>query len=204
MKKRNRGFTLLELMVVIVLAAILFGLGIPNFRNAIRNSRMTSLANDLVAALHTARSEAVKRRAVAVVCSSAAPLDAAPACGAGTGWVVWADEDADLVIDADEPLLIQHEPMPATISAAPRDAAAASIANGWYVAFADNGLPLPLPTAGALSALRSVVLCDERGNVTSLGDVSAARLVTVSPIGRPAVSRVVAEIAVPGGCANGG
>ena len=58
-----RGFTLLELMLAITVAAVILGLGAPNMAEFIRNSRMTSAANDALAALHMARTEAIKRRA---------------------------------------------------------------------------------------------------------------------------------------------
>jgi len=202
MKKRNRGFTLLELMVVIVLAAILFGVGIPSFTNFIRNARMTSAANDLIAAVHMTRAEAVKRRDVAVACSSANPMAASPACSQGTGWFVWADLNANLVADAGEPVLNQHDVLPPTMRTIPRDANGAVIPNTswWYVAYADNGLAVPLATAGSGTALRRLIICDSRGNEPSFGGVSAARMITVTAVGRPSVSRDRAEIQAQGGC----
>ena len=107
MKKRNRGFTLLELMVVVVIAGILLGLGVPAMGNFIRNARMTSAANDMLAALHYARSEAIKRRVAVTVCATTEPLLALPslpACSnstdiSGMGWVVFVDPDRDGQID---------------------------------------------------------------------------------------------------------
>ena len=62
MKAKQSGFTLVELMFTITVLAVLLGIGVPNFRDFIRNSRMTAAANDLLADLNLARSEAVKRR----------------------------------------------------------------------------------------------------------------------------------------------
>jgi len=89
-----RGFTLLELMVVVVIAGLLLGIGVPAMGNFIRNSRITAAANDIMATLHYARSEAIKRRAAVSVCSSTNALDADPDCAASpmlTGWVVFVD-----------------------------------------------------------------------------------------------------------------
>ncbi|MEP5568050.1 MAG: GspH/FimT family pseudopilin [Halioglobus sp.] len=55
------GFTLVELMIVLVLLAVLLGVAVPSFRDFITNQRLRATSNDLRIALMTARSEAVKR-----------------------------------------------------------------------------------------------------------------------------------------------
>lgn len=127
MNKRNRGFTLLELMVVLVIAALLLGIGIPAMGNFIRNARITASANDLLAAMHLARSESIKRKSATTVCASSNPLDAAADClTAGTGsrlldgnngWIVFVDADADATRDAGEEVIQQHAPLPAGVVA---------------------------------------------------------------------------------------
>ena len=98
MKKRTRGFTLLELMVVVVIAGLLLGLGVPAMGDFIRNSRMTSAANDVMAALHYARSEAIKRRVPVTVCTSSNALNATPSCANSnllSGWIVFVDNNGN-------------------------------------------------------------------------------------------------------------
>jgi type IV fimbrial biogenesis protein FimT len=98
MKKRMHGFTLLELMVVLVLAGIILGLGIPAMGDFIRNARITAAANDVMAALHFARSEAIKRRAPVTVCTSTNALDVEPDCAASptlAGWIVFVDDNGN-------------------------------------------------------------------------------------------------------------
>ncbi len=58
---RSKGFTLTELLIVLALAVILATLAVPNFRDFIRSTRMTSEANSMVLGLNLARSESVKR-----------------------------------------------------------------------------------------------------------------------------------------------
>lgn len=58
---RGSGFTLIELMVTVALAAILAFVAVPSLTVFKRNAELTSATNALVAALSTARSEALKR-----------------------------------------------------------------------------------------------------------------------------------------------
>lgn len=46
---KNRGFTIVELMVVIVIIGILFTLGIPSFRRVFGQSRLEQAGNEVVA-----------------------------------------------------------------------------------------------------------------------------------------------------------
>ena len=83
--KIQSGFTLIELMIVIVVLAIILTLGVPSFRSIIQNNRATTIANDLVAGLQVARSEALKLRANVRMCRRNA---AGNACEDGTNWAV--------------------------------------------------------------------------------------------------------------------
>lgn len=68
---RQAGFTLVELMVTVAIAAILLGVGVPSFRTLIENNRIAAASNDVVTALQYARSEAVKRGVFVDVCGTA-------------------------------------------------------------------------------------------------------------------------------------
>lgn len=56
-----RGFTLIELMVTISIAAILLAIGVPSFQAIIENNRLATQSNELITAVNLARSEAIKR-----------------------------------------------------------------------------------------------------------------------------------------------
>lgn len=64
----HRGFTLVELMITIAVAAILLAIAIPGFRDLILRNELTTATNDWVAAVNLARSEAVRRGVPVVVC----------------------------------------------------------------------------------------------------------------------------------------
>jgi type IV fimbrial biogenesis protein FimT len=73
--KHQSGFTIVELLVTLIVAAIVMTMAAPSFRNFVANSRLTTVTNDFVTAISFARSEAVKRssnvRVVAISPSSA-------------------------------------------------------------------------------------------------------------------------------------
>jgi prepilin-type N-terminal cleavage/methylation domain-containing protein len=56
-----RGFSLLELMIVIIIAAILSVLALPAFRTYFIRNSISSAANNVLAATNAARAEAIKR-----------------------------------------------------------------------------------------------------------------------------------------------
>jgi len=97
--KKSQAFTLVELMIVLGVAAILATMAAPAFWNMIQNQRATTQANELVTAVNLARSEAVKRGERVELCASADPD--AGSCGGSdwtAGWVVRLDGDPNGVI----------------------------------------------------------------------------------------------------------
>lgn len=60
---RHRGFTLIELMVVVVVVAVLATLAGPSFRELFAKQRLRSTVSALNESLWLARSEATKRNA---------------------------------------------------------------------------------------------------------------------------------------------
>lgn len=58
--KRERGITLIEVMITIALVAILLVLGLPAFGTMITNMRVRATAEDLLASVQLARTEAMK------------------------------------------------------------------------------------------------------------------------------------------------
>lgn len=86
----KKGFTLVELLLAVAVAAVLIGIGVPSFTQSIRNSRLTTSANEFLTALNMARSEAVKRGVQVTMRrkgSTAGRWD--------DGWDVFVDSDAN-------------------------------------------------------------------------------------------------------------
>lgn len=90
----QKGFTLIELMITVTLAAILLTLAVPSFQDTIRNNRLTTQTNEFIGALHLARSEAIKRGTQATICKSA---NGSSCAGVNweDGWIVFSDLDGD-------------------------------------------------------------------------------------------------------------
>jgi len=57
--KSNLGFTMMEMMIVVVIIGILAGLAAPTFTEAVERIRWRSTASDVVKALRLARSAAI-------------------------------------------------------------------------------------------------------------------------------------------------
>lgn len=62
-KRSLSGFTIIELLVAMAVAAVLFGMALPAFDVFIEQRTMAARGNDLISAVNLARSEAVTRGA---------------------------------------------------------------------------------------------------------------------------------------------
>jgi type IV fimbrial biogenesis protein FimT len=187
-RSRLRGFTLMELMVVLALAGIMIGLAVPSMRQFARNGRLTTAANDMLHAFSLARTEALKRQSGRVtVCATtdpnAAPNHLSCSYGAMSGWVVFVDANSSGQFDNGEEVLA-------------RGAAHSSVTvkndHDGVACFNQTGFQ-PVDCGGQ-EPLQHVVICDERGD-TAMGTDSTARTVILTPTGRARVSRLHADVA---------
>lgn len=80
---KHKGFTLVELIITIAIAAIILGLAVPNYQTFLVNQRVQSLSTTLIAALRLARNEAITRGVNVAIC----PLDAQQSsCVSSSDW----------------------------------------------------------------------------------------------------------------------
>lgn len=89
MRARNgsEGFTLIELIVVVVLMAIFSAIAIPSFTTFINNNRVQSASNEFYGLLVAARSEAVTRRAPVSLSGTSSGLWSTAVSGTALGQI---------------------------------------------------------------------------------------------------------------------
>ncbi|MFK7975904.1 MAG: GspH/FimT family pseudopilin [Halioglobus sp.] len=114
-KNRHTGFTLVELMIALVVAAVLMQVVAPGFQKMIKDNHVKSEVFALRAALNTARSEALTRRQRVIVCAGN-PADGCSAAGANwvDGFIAFTDPDNDSDYTApatvnDDDLIVVHQ-----------------------------------------------------------------------------------------------
>lgn len=176
----TRGFTVMELLIVVALAALILALGAPQFGEFQRNNRLTATANDLLASLQLARTEAIKRQRPVALCASADPVADTPSCSGGAfrGWIVFEDPDADCQPGSADAVLRREGPIPASLRVR---------ADGQCTLFGADGFSRQL---GAGVDARRLVVCDDRGYALQAGtDQSTARGIQVLRPGRAFVTR---------------
>jgi type IV fimbrial biogenesis protein FimT len=114
-KKRSSGFTMFELVIVMVIVAILAAIGLPSFKYVTVSNRISSELNGLVGDLQFARSEAVKEGVPITVCVSTDSLTCAAGDSAwASGWIVFTDSNGNNVVDAGESILRSQKAFSAT------------------------------------------------------------------------------------------
>jgi type IV fimbrial biogenesis protein FimT len=106
-KNTHQGFTLIEVLTILLVVAILASVGLPSMTRMLEGNRLSVNTNRLVSSLYVARSEAIKRNIQMVICTRNI---AGNACGgAGVywdkGWIVFVDNDGDGASDAGEEIL---------------------------------------------------------------------------------------------------
>lgn len=156
------GFSLVELMVTLVVAAVVMGIAVPNFSGLVNSSRLTAQANELVTGIQLARSEAIRLNRQVAFCGS---TDGA-SCVAAGDWSQW------IVLRTDTNALLHSgnvNPALQVSAADPvvrfRSDGLARLANG---TLADTALTVCVPASRPADNIRQVsVAGGSRTNVTA-------------------------------------
>jgi type IV fimbrial biogenesis protein FimT len=187
MKRRNSGFTLMELMVVLSIAAVVIGIGAPSLTQFLKNNRLTNTANDVLSGIVKARTEAIKGQIDVSMCRSDNPTAATPTCSdsGSAGYIVFRDiTTKDCTRVSTEPLIAAYTYDQSFTSTDPMRVSW----NGNCLSFAATGFRQDIASRTTIS---HVVICDNRAKAKIAGSsLSAARGISVTRTGRARVTRI--------------
>lgn len=103
----QRGFTAIELMVVVAILAVLTALALPSFTDMVKRYRVKRAVEDFVATIQLARVEGIKRGGNVVLRKSAMAGCTTPAGNDqwSCGWELFVDDNGNGARNAGEALL---------------------------------------------------------------------------------------------------
>jgi len=156
--KSQSGFSMIELMITIALLAILLSLAQPSFESLLNGNRLTSISNELLATMQTARMESFRRGRQAVVCKSLNADTAAPTCSAAagnwTGWIAFVDDGGATPANATNGTFNAGETLlrVGTVSGTVVITPSLAISGVQRVTFRSDGMSYTTPTGNVLLA----------------------------------------------------
>lgn len=153
-----KGFTLVELMVVLALLAITMAFAVPNFIEMIANNRISSSTSDFIGALQLAKAESTARVTPVTICKK---NSASTACVTGgdweQGWIVFTDADASGSVDPGDTVLHAHEALN------PRITFKGTAGVTDFITYTPSGTT-------SINGTEILMMCDDRGfSVSALG-----------------------------------
>ncbi|HEY4294196.1 GspH/FimT family pseudopilin [Luteibacter sp.] len=164
--RKNKGFTILELIVTVTVLAVLMAIAVPTFRGTMRRAHLSDSVNTLVGDLQFARSEAAMRHKFVSVCRS---IDGKECANDGSnydvGYIIYAyDATADgpnQTYDASDSTheLLRTTPITSDVSIQATD--------GDVLTFGQTGLPA---TNGTRTAMEFVFCSRQAGKTKDPGE----------------------------------
>ena len=110
-KSWQRGFTALELMVTMTIAAILLTAGVPAIKNYSWNLRMKTAMDSLRTDMNLARGRAISHNIQTIICPATNGDDCSGSSAWQHGWIVFTDLNGDRNKQDGEPLLKHTGPV---------------------------------------------------------------------------------------------
>ncbi len=110
MTNRNQGFTLFELLMTVLLAALILGIALPSFSDTLARQRQRVEIDALFHAIHRARKESIMRRKVVSLCPSVDDQNCSLGQDWSSGWILFenTDRDSPPMVDPGEAVLARH------------------------------------------------------------------------------------------------
>jgi len=168
--RKMHGFTVIELMISVVVAAILCAVSAPALGNLIHGETLRASRNALLTSLNLARSTAVTRQRHVIVCPSADENTCSDDNVWQHGWIVFEDTNANGAHDAGEPVL-----------------EAVQAQNGLAIVTSEGREQIVYHADGASPGTNlTITFCDRRG-------IKAAGTVIVGNSGKPRQASATTE-----------
>jgi type IV fimbrial biogenesis protein FimT len=164
--KIQRGFTLIELMVVLAIIVVVMGIAAPSFRSSTENLRLVSHTNALLNTFTFARSEAIMRGTPVTVCASQDGTSCVASYVWNTGWIVFPDPNMNKTVTT---ILRRQPALSGTNSIQSSSSTSAVTFNG-------DGFAANLPAATVTFTIRTTPLDDKTTRcvaVTKTGRLTA-------------------------------
>jgi len=168
----TRGVTLVELLVVVAIAAVLAAIGVPSWRAFSEKLQLTGASDAFVAGLHLARSEAIKRQDRVALCKSADGLFCAAGGGWDQGWIIFHDRNNNGRREEPEQLLRRQQALPTALRLS------GNLTVAQYVSFVPTGAT---KLVGGGFQAGTLTVCRESGQTAQ------ARQIILNAAGRPRV-----------------
>lgn len=161
-EKRQRGLTLVEILIALAIMAILFGVLAPNIHTILSKNRITAAINAMSSIVQYGRFSAIDQNGIAIVC----PSNDFANCD--DDWnlpkIVFIDANGNNKRDNNEPLLMTAE-------------ASSSQEN-----FKGPDVPIEFDESGATNMSVSIILCSVDN------PIELARAVNINQQGRTRIS----------------
>lgn len=169
----QRGFSALEMLTTVTIAAIVLAIAVPNYRDLVTRTKVAGASEELQAAMGLARAEALKLKLPVTICARVGQT-----CGNETSWnngfLLFQDPNGNGQFDDDEIMLRTGDFDQATLLITSEAGSISLLGNGRLAGGAQQVFDIRGPN------------CTPGGTI---GDNGKRRQLTITASGRASVRR---------------